>query len=121
MHFLWDNIINTLSLLPKPNPLVSISRLQQYISMAESFFKKLSPTSIGKNLWGAGKMPLKWKLLFTAQSFIFVSAMFMRQVDVENAQRRKLEEVKEDDGMMNGNGATGDVPPAGIAPKESGR
>lgn len=83
--------------------------------MTESFFKKLSPSSIGKNLWGAGKMPLKWKVLFTAQSFIFMSAMLMRQKDVENAQRRKLEEKRENDGI------NGDVTSSSIAPKESKR
>ena len=62
----------------------------------KSYLEKLSPSSIGKNLWGRQKMPLRWKLLFTAQSFIFVSALFMRQNDVNNAQRRKLEMAKED-------------------------
>jgi hypothetical protein len=63
--------------------------------MTKQFFEKFSPASIGKNLWGAGKMPLRWKLLFAAQSCIFVSAMFMRQVDVANAQKRKLELAEE--------------------------
>jgi hypothetical protein len=72
--------------------------------MTKSFSEKLLPSAIGKNLWGQGKMPLKWKFLFTVQSFIFVSAMFMRRVDVENAQRRKLEkEGIEDAGSDNVN------------------
>ena len=74
--------------------------------MEKSIFEKLSPINIGKSLWG-DKMPLRWRLLFTAQSCIFVAAMFMRQVDVQNAQRKKLEAVKEEGGGRNETDASG--------------
>jgi hypothetical protein len=60
--------------------------------MKKTFFERFSPSSIGKGLWGPRKMPIHWKLLFTVQSFIFLSAVWIRQVDVQNAQRRKKEE-----------------------------
>ncbi|KAL3793167.1 hypothetical protein ACHAWO_009365 [Cyclotella atomus] len=80
--------------------------------MTKSLLEKLSPASLAKNLWGQRKMPLRWKILFTAQSCIFVSALFMRRVDVENAQKRKLEEVKEnqeDAITSNGNASASDT------------
>ena len=49
-------------------------------------------------------MPIHWKLLFTVQSFIFLSAVWIRQVDVQNAQRRKKELVEEENNAVEGNG-----------------
>ena len=67
--------------------------------MTKSFFEKLHPSAIGKNLWGPGKMPTHWKILFTVQSLVFVSAMWMRTIDVQNVQRRKLESAGEEDNI----------------------
>ncbi|KAL7488259.1 hypothetical protein ACHAW6_013843 [Cyclotella cf. meneghiniana] len=73
--------------------------------MAKSFFERFSPSSIGKRLWGPGKMPTHWKLLFTVQSFIFVSAVWIRKVDVQNAQRRKKELIEEGNNAVEGKGS----------------
>ncbi|KAL3803169.1 hypothetical protein HJC23_003444 [Cyclotella cryptica] len=89
--------------------------------MTKSFFERFSPFSIGKGLWGPGKMPTHWKLLFTVQSCIFVSALWMRQVDVQNAQRRKNGLENEENTTVEGKGDTKEALVSHVSKEHVGR
>lgn len=59
-----------------------------------------NPSALGKGLWGGGKMPMHWKLLFAGQSLIFTLAIWVRLQDIERAKR--LKKMEDDEKAMDG-------------------
>lgn len=56
------------------------------MSKSKSLFEKLSPSALGRGLWGRGPVPTRYKVLFLGQSLIFTMAIYIRNKDVEKAQ-----------------------------------
>ncbi len=71
-----------------------------------------NPSALGKGLWGGGKMPIHWKLLFAGQSLIFTLAIWVRLQDIERAKRLKTMEDDEKamgDDILENRGGGGEV------------
>ena len=71
-------------------------------------FKRFSPASLARGLWGRGPIPTRYKLLFAGQGLIFTMAAFIRTKDVEKAQQsKKLREAEAGGGQSTAEGAEG--------------